>query len=116
MALPVDNKHLRALMVYDSPSTIRRRQVAAENKSAKGKRTRKAAIKITAESEWQAKCEFHIEAINNPISADNAAAHARALVHMTIERRAAEIQRDLHRARWKAVLIARLELLNTEVV
>jgi hypothetical protein len=100
-------------MAYDSPTQIRRRQNAADNRA--GKRTRKASpIKILTESEWSAKCDEHISAINNPISTDNAAARARALVHMAIERRASEIQRDLHRARWKAVAMARIELLGSE--
>jgi hypothetical protein len=34
---------------------------------------------------------------------------------MAIERRAAEIQQQLGRAYWKAVLVARHELLNVEV-
>jgi hypothetical protein len=99
-------------MIYDSPATIRRRQES----QAAPKRTRKAApIKVMTDEQWSSKCDFHIEAILNPISSDNAGAHARALVHMAIERRANEIQRDYRRAYWKAVITARHELLNVEV-
>jgi hypothetical protein len=102
-------------MTYASPKTIRARQTAAENKVT-GKRTRKAShVKVLTDAEWQAKCDFHIEAIKNPISADNAGAHARALVHMAIERRAGEIQRDRHCTREDAILIAQQELLNSEI-
>jgi hypothetical protein len=102
-------------MPYDSPATIRRRQVAAESKSAKGKRTRKAAPKILTDAEWATTCDFHIEAIINPISADNAGAHACALVTMAIERRAAQIQRDSRCTREDAISAARIELLDSEI-
>lgn len=99
-------------MTYDPPATIRRRQQRQE--SSTPRRGRAATIKVLTDAEWSVKCDFHIEAINTPISVSNAAAHARALVHMAIERRAAELQRDLCVARWKAVAMARIELLNVE--
>src|SRR5262245_18052631 len=103
-------------MTYASPKTLRARQTAAENTAA-GKRTRKAQqVTIPTDEQWNATCDFHIEQIHTKAAyPDSVLAHARALVHMAIERRAAEIQRDLKRARWKATLIARHELLNSEI-
>jgi hypothetical protein len=100
-------------MPYDSPATIRRRQVAADNKP---RRTRRAlAITVPTDAEWDCACEFHVNNIHTKSNyPDSAGDHARALVQMAIERRAAEIQRDLHRAYWKAKLIARVELLGRE--
>jgi hypothetical protein len=102
-------------MAYDSPTQIRRRQEARN--SATPKRARRAsAIKVPTDAEWVAKCDFHIEQIHSKsIYPDSVCAHARALVHMAIERRAAEIQQQLGRAYWKAILVARHELLNPEV-
>jgi hypothetical protein len=104
------------VMTYDSPATIRRRQVAAENRAPKRTRRAAASTKVLTNEQWSATCDFHITEIHNKsIYPDSVSAHARALVHMAIERRAAEIQRDLGRAYWKAILVARHELLNTEV-
>lgn len=101
-------------MPYDSPKTLRRRQHAAENRVT-GKR-RAAAPKILTSEEWGATCDFHIGAIHEKsIYPDSVAAHAGALVHMAIERRAGEIQRDFHRAYLDAMAMAETELLGTEV-
>jgi hypothetical protein len=100
--------------IYDSPATIRRRQQAAEARAPRPRRQRQ--IKILTDEQWNATCDFHIAEIHNKsIYPDSVSAHARALVHMAIERRAAEIQQQLGRAYWKAVLVARHELLNVEV-
>lgn len=103
-------------MTYASPKTLRRRQQDADG--LKPNRYRKFAVTVSSDYEWETTCNFHIRMIEekgNQGWADSAGAHARALVHMAIERKAAEIQRNLGRARWKAVLIARHELLNVEV-
>lgn len=101
-------------MTYDSPTQLRRRQQAAENKAPR--KRRQQAIKISSEAEWAGKCDFHIEQIHaNSDWADMAGTHARALVHMAIQRRAYQIMADYGRAYWKAMEMAKHELLNGEV-
>lgn len=101
-------------MKYESPTQLRERQRRADE-MRKQRRRRPVAVRVMTDEEWSAKCDLHISAIANPISASNAGAHARALVHMAIQRRAAEIQREYRRQNWKAMQMARHELLNAEV-
>lgn len=101
-------------MKYDSPKTLRRRDQAAE----KPRRYRKFTITVSSDCEWETVCNFHLRCIDEKGKqgwADSAGDHARALVHMAIERKAAEIMRDFGRARRKAIEIAKRELLNVEV-
>lgn len=107
-------------MTYSSPKTLRRRQQAAENKPARKPR-RAQVVKPMTDAQWSATCDGHIACIREwqdkggAIFANTAGRHARTLVHMAIQRRAYQIMADFGRAYWKAMDIARHELLNGEV-
>lgn len=105
-------------MTYESPKQIRRRQLNAENKTARRRARSDWDRRILTDEEWEATCDQHVACLLSCARdgwADSAGRHAQALVRMALERRALQIMRDLKRAYWKAKLIARHELYNCEL-
>lgn len=103
-------------MTYDSPKQIRNRQQAAD----KPRRTRQPReIKVMTDERWSAVCDFHIAYLRDRLeagNADSAARHARALVTMAVQRRATELMSTFALISvWKAMDVARHQLLNVEV-
>ncbi len=103
-------------MKYDSPKQIRNRQQAAE----KTRRARQAKpINVMTDEQWESFCNFHLSNLHrraNEECADAAGRHARALVTMAVQRRATELMRTFALISvWKAMDVARHELLNVEV-
>jgi hypothetical protein len=79
----------------------------------------KCTTDVSTDVEWELACEFHLARLREQMEqgyADAAGRHAQALVHMALDRRAAQVMRDLGRAYWKAILVARHELCDCEVV
>jgi hypothetical protein len=105
-------------MSYDSPKTIRRRQ-QRQNDAPKRRSRQRREIQVMTDEQWGKCCDFHLASIHAHAEAglyDNVRRHARALVTMAVQRRACELIRDLDlRSVWKAMDIARHELLNVEV-
>lgn len=103
-------------MAYSSPKTLRRRQIQAETPATRRNTPHK--IKVASQEEWESTCGFHLTSLHGHIFngyGDAAGRHARALVTMTVYRRAGEIMNELSlRSAWKAVSIARIELLGKE--
>lgn len=100
-------------MPYDSPATIRRRQ---NSKDAPRRRARSTqSIRVSSDEEWDRACDFHLFCIRERAEAgafDAAGRHAQSLVQMALIRRAHQIMRDHGRAYWKAMMMARIELLG----
>jgi hypothetical protein len=102
-------------MNYESPKQIRARQLRAENRRPRRKSGRRP-VKLMTDAEWADKCEFHVSAITNPLTPDNAGAHAQALVHVAVARRAHQLMNELDlQDYWKAKDIAKNELLNCKI-
>ena len=104
-------------MTYDSPKRIRDRQNAANDKATRPRRTRQP-IAIPTDTEWADACEAYVSVMNERIEAGRAEAAGRLaqhLAHAAIEFQARRIMRDFGRAYWKAIDMARHELLNCDL-
>jgi hypothetical protein len=104
-------------MPYDSPKQIRRRQRQAESKVSRPRRQQ--PIKVSSDELSGRACSDMLFSMNALIwqgHADSAGRCARALVTMAVQRRACQVMVETGlRSAWKAMDIARHELLNGEV-
>lgn len=103
--------------MYESPKTIRRRQQARNEATRRGGRGPQV-VTVPTDEEWERLCDFHVTRICERAEAgahQAAGRHAQALVHAALQRRAYQIMRNLGRAYWKAMLVARHELYNCEL-
>ena len=101
-------------MAYDSPKQIRRRQRTNEYRAPR-RTQRPSPIKVSTDEEWGRTCDFAIACLHtqaNEGHCDAAGRHARALVTMAVYRRALQIMRDYNRSYWKAMQMARIELMG----
>lgn len=104
-------------MTYDSPKQIRNRQQRANDKAARRRQPR--TIKVMTDELWAKCCDFHLAGIRANAEVglhENAGRHARAIVTIAVQRRATELMRTFALVSvWKAMDIARRELLNCEI-
>ena len=104
-------------MTYESPKQIRNRQNAANDKATRRRAQRQWEQRVLTDEEWAMTCFAHIAFLRACEKyPDSAGRHARFLVTAAVERRAFQIMRDFGRARWKAMNMARHELLGKEPI
>lgn len=104
-------------MPYDSPTTLRHRQQAAENKTARPRRRRMPIVTIPTEQEWETACEQALARLWERAEQgnfDSVKRCAQAMFRAAIARRALEIVRDFGCSIWKATAMARIELFGKE--
>jgi hypothetical protein len=99
-------------MRYESPKTLRHRQVAAESRAPR--KRRQQAVKISSTTEWAKTQNFHLIRMAQGVREGDLSLtqrHADALVRLSLDRRAKEIMLALGlRSYWKASDIARREM------
>jgi hypothetical protein len=96
--------------MYDSPKQLRRRQQEADRAHGMSL-SRQRRIPVISDAMWAATCDHHVGQIYaNADDSRTVHAHARALVHMALQRRAYELMRQYGRAYWKAMQMARAEM------
>ena len=104
-------------MAYDSPSTIRRRQNAANDKAARPRRTRKTKSEIEQQRAWESRRDYHLSGLIEKAEqghCESAGRHAQASVHALIQWRATEIMRERNCDYLTAAPDARVEVLGKE--